>query len=184
VLGDRVEVHAGARLGSDGFGYVVRDGAYRKVPQIGGCVLGDDVEVGANTCVDRGSIGDTLVGRGSKLDNLVHLAHNVRLGENGALAAMTGVAGSTSIGPWAQFGGQSGAIGHLTLGAGVQVSAQAGIIGDLEDRAQVTGFPAREMKGQMKTWAAAARLPEALRSLRALEKEVAALRARLEAEEA
>ena len=184
VLGDRVRVHAGARLGSDGFGYVVQDGRYRKVPQVGGCVVEDDVEIGANTCLDRGSIGDTVVGRGSKLDNLVHLAHNVRLGENGALAAMTGIAGSTSIGPWAQFGGQAGAVGHLKLGSGIRVSAQAGIIGDLEDGAEVTSFPARDLKGQMRVWAASAKLPDALKALRALEKEVAALRARLDGEEA
>lgn len=180
ILGDRVRVHAGARLGSDGFGYVVMDGAYRKVPQVGGCILEDDVEIGANTCLDRGSIGDTVVGRGSKLDNLVHLAHNVRLGDNGALAAMTGIAGSTTVGPWAQFGGQAGAIGHLRIGTGVRVSAQAGIIGDVEDGVEVTGFPAREMKGQLRTWAASAKLPDALKELRALRKEVAALRARLE----
>lgn len=183
VLGDRVRVHSGARVGSDGFGYVVQDGRYRKVPQVGGCVIGDDVEIGANTCLDRGSIGDTVVGAGSKLDNLVQLAHNVRLGENGALAAMVGIAGSTDIGPWAQFGGQSGAVGHIRLGQGVRVSAQAGVIGDLDDGAEVTGWPARDMKAQMRVYGASAKLPDALRRLRALEREVGGLRARLEGEE-
>lgn len=183
VLGDRVRVHAGARLGSDGFGYVVHEGRYVKVPQVGGCVIGDDVEIGANTCLDRGSIGDTVVGSGSKLDNLVHLAHNVRLGEHGALAAMVGIAGSTTIGPWAQFGGQSGAVGHVRLGAGVRVSAQAGIIGDLDDGAEVSGFPARDMKSQMRAWGASAKLPDAMKRLRALERQVESVRARLEGEE-
>lgn len=182
VLGAEVRVQSGACLGSDGFGYVVQEGRYLRVPQVGGCVLEDGVEIGANTCLDRGSIGDTVVGQGSKLDNLVHLAHNVRLGENGALAAMVGIAGSTTIGPWAQFGGQAGAIGHLTLGKGVRATAQAGIIGDLEDGAEVTGFPARDRKEQMRVWAGGAKLPDALKRLRALEAEVEALRARLEGE--
>lgn len=183
VLGDRVQAHAGARLGSDGFGYVVHEGAYRKVPQVGGCELGDDVEVGANTCVDRGSIGDTSVGAGSKLDNLVHLAHNVRLGANSALAAMTGIAGSTDIGPWAQFGGQSGAVGHLSIGTNVRVGAQAGILADLPDDAEVTGFPARDLKGQLKGYAAIARLPDLMRRVRALERELKALQASLDGTE-
>lgn len=180
-VGDRVVLQAGARVGSDGFGFVAVDGRYRKVPQVGGCILEDDTELGANTCVDRGSTGDTVVGAGSKLDNLVHLAHNVRLGENCGLAALVGIAGSTSVGDWAMMGGQAGAIGHLTLGKGIQVSAQAGIIGDLEDGARVTGFPARDQREQMKSWAAAARVPDALKRLRALEAEVEALRAALDA---
>lgn len=184
VLGQRVVVHAGARLGSDGFGFVVQDGAYRKVPQVGGCVVGDDVEIGANTCLDRGSIGDTVVGQGSKLDNLIHLAHNVRVGRHVAMAAMTGIAGSATIGDWAQFGGQAGSVGHVRLGAGIRVGAQAGIIGDVEDGATVIGYPARDERDQMRSYAALARLPSLLKRVRALEKEVAALEARLEGDSA
>ncbi|MDT8340266.1 MAG: UDP-3-O-(3-hydroxymyristoyl)glucosamine N-acyltransferase [Longimicrobiales bacterium] len=180
VLGDRVEVHAGARLGSDGFGYVRCEGAYRKVPQVGGCVLEDDVEVGANSCVDRGALGDTVVGRGSKLDNLVHVAHNVHLGQGVAMAALSGIAGSTTVGAGAQFGGQAGAVGHLRIGAGARIAAQAGVIGDVEEGAEVAGYPARDLRRQMRASAAGARLPEALGRLRALERQVAALRARLE----
>ena len=180
VLGDRVIVHAGARLGVDGFGYVVREGRYVKQPQVGACVLGDDVEVGANTCVDRGSIGDTELHRGVKVDNLVHLGHNVRVGENTAMAAFTGVAGSTTIGRDCVFGGQAGVSGHLTLGDRVHASAQAGIIGDLPDGAVVTGFPARPRRAQLRALAATQKLPEALRKLRELEDEVAALRRRLD----
>ena len=175
-LGDRVIVHAGARLGVDGFGYVVEDGRYVKQPQVGSCVIGDDVEVGANTCIDRGSIGDTQLQRGVKVDNLVHLAHNVRVGENTAMAAFTGVAGSTTIGRDCVFGGQSGVSGHLTIGDRVKASAQAGIMGDIADGEVVTGFPARPRMPQLRALAATQRLPDALRRLRELEREVAELR--------
>lgn len=180
-LGDRVIVHAGARLGVDGFGYVIRDGRYVKQPQVGACVVADDVEIGANTCIDRGSIGDTELHRGVKVDNLVHLAHNVRVGENTAMAAFTGVAGSTTIGRDCVFGGQAGVSGHLRIGDRVHASAQAGIIGDLEDGEVVTGFPARSRQSQLRVIAATRKLPDALRRLRELEEEVAALRERLEA---
>jgi len=175
-LGARVIVHAGARLGVDGFGYVKRDGRYVKQPQVGACVIGDDVEVGANSCIDRGSIGDTELHRGVKIDNLVHLAHNVRVGENTAMAAFTGVAGSTTIGRDCVFGGQAGVSGHLTIGDGVRASAQAGIMGDIADGEVVTGFPARPRLPQLRALAATHRLPQALRRLKELEKEVAELR--------
>lgn len=181
-LGNRVIVHAGARLGVDGFGYVHQDGRYVKQPQVGRCVLGDDIEVGANTCIDRGSIADTVLGQGVKLDNLVHLAHNVRVGENTAMAAFTGVAGSTRIGRDCVFGGQAGVSGHLTIGDRVQASAQAGITGDIADGEVVTGYPARPRIPQLRALAATQRLPDALRRLRELEREVAALRRGLDGE--
>ena len=171
-LGQRVIVHAGARLGSDGFGYAFVDGEYRKVPQVGRCVVEDDVEIGANATVDRGSIGSTSVGRGSKLDNLVHLAHNVRVGPGCAMAAQVGIAGSTQLGNGVQFGGQSGAIGHLEIGDGVRISAQAGVTGDVAPRQTMTGFPARELQQYMRAWAWTLRLPELARRIRALESRV------------
>jgi UDP-3-O-[3-hydroxymyristoyl] glucosamine N-acyltransferase len=180
TLGDRVILQAGARIGSDGFGYVSRPDGYAKIPQVGACVLEDDVEVGANTCIDRGSIGDTVIERGVKLDNLVHLAHNVRVGKHTAMAAFTGIAGSTRIGAWCRFGGQAGTIGHLTIGDRVDVAAQAGVIGDLPEGSTVTGYPARPADGQFKVWAAARRVPDALKRLRALEREVESLKARLD----
>ena len=182
-IGDRVILQAGARIGSDGFGFVVHDGAYQKIPHVGGCVLADDVEVGANSCIDRGSMGRTMVGRGTKLDNLVQIAHNVTLGEHGVFAALNGIAGSTTIGPWAQFGGQAGVIGHLTLGKGVKASAQAGVTSDLPDGAEVTGWPARDLKSQYKVYGASQKLPDALKRLRALERELESLRARLDGSE-
>jgi UDP-3-O-[3-hydroxymyristoyl] glucosamine N-acyltransferase len=182
-LGARVIVHSGARIGVDGFGYVVRDERYVKQPQVGACLLGDDVEVGANTCIDRGSIGDTELHRGVKVDNLVHLAHNVRVGEHTAMAALTGVAGSTTIGRACVFGGQAGVSGHLTIGDRVHASAQAGIIGDLSDGEVVTGFPARSRTSQLRALAATRKLPEALKRLRELEGEVERLRRSLEGED-
>ncbi len=183
VLGDGVILQAGACVGSDGFGYVVRDDRYAKIPQVGACILEDDVEVGANTCIDRGSIGDTVVGEGVKLDNLVHLAHNVQVGDHTAMAAFTGIAGSTRIGTWCRFGGQAGTIGHLTIGDRVDVAAQAGVIGDLPDGSAVSGYPARPQDSQLRVLAAARRVPDALKRLRALEREVEGLRARLDRDE-
>jgi UDP-3-O-[3-hydroxymyristoyl] glucosamine N-acyltransferase len=168
----RAIVHAGARLGSDGFGYVFRDGAYRKIPQVGRCVVEEDVEIGANACIDRGSIGDTVVGRGSKLDNLVHLAHNVRLGPACAMAAQVGIAGSTRVGKGVVFGGQAGLVGHVEIGDGAQISAQAGVIGDVAAGETVTGYPARKLKDYLKGAALALRLPEILGRVRALEERV------------
>jgi len=168
VLGRRVLVHAGARIGSEGFGFALEDAAYRKIPQVGRVVVEDDVEVGANVCIDRGSIGDTVVGRGSKLDNLVHLAHNVRVGEGTAFAAQVGIAGSTRIGRGAVFGGQAGTVGHLEIGDGAQIAAQAGVIGDVGEGEAVTGYPARPLRPYLKGAALMLRLPEFVAELRSL----------------
>lgn len=158
VIGADVIVHAGARIGVDGFGYVFEAGEHRKVPQVGGCVLEDGVEIGANVCIDRGSIGRTVIGAGSKLDNLVHVAHNVHVGPACLLVAQVGIAGSTRIGRGVVFGGQAGAINHLTIGDGVQVAAQAGVIGDVEAGEVVMGFPARPRREFLRAQAALSRL--------------------------
>jgi UDP-3-O-[3-hydroxymyristoyl] glucosamine N-acyltransferase len=176
-VGERVILHAGVRLGSDGFGYAFLEGGYRKIPQVGGCVVEDDVEIGANSCVDRGSIGSTIIGRGSKLDNLVHVAHNVRLGPMCALAALVGIAGSTRVGRGAVFGGQSGAIGHLDIGDGARITAQAGVTNDVAAGETVAGFPARESRGFMKGAALVLRLPDVMKRLRAVERRIGAGRA-------
>lgn len=174
-LGSRVVLHSGVRLGVDGFGYVPMDGVNRKVPQVGACVVEDDVEIGANSCVDRGSIGRTIVGEDTKLDNLVHLAHNVQVGKGVLMAAMVGIAGSTRIGDHCMFGGQSGAVGHLEIGAGSRASAQAGITGDLGPKQTVMGFPARNQRDYLKAMGNAYKLPETLRRLGQLESQVASL---------
>ena len=169
VVGERVILHSGARIGADGFGYVFSGGGHRKVPQVGGCVVEDDVEVGANTCVDRGSIGDTVIGRGSKLDNLVHVAHNVRIGPHCVLTALVGIAGSTTVGAGVMFGGQSGVSGHLAIGDGARVGAKAAVFQDVAAGSTVVGIPASEQGPMMRAFSLFPRLPELFRRLRALE---------------
>jgi UDP-3-O-[3-hydroxymyristoyl] glucosamine N-acyltransferase len=172
ILGNRVILHSGAVIGADGFGYTFADGAYRKVPQVGIVELEDDVEVGANACIDRATIGRTRIGRGSKIDNLVQLAHNSVLGEGCAFAAQSGIAGSTRIGKYARVGGQAGIGGHLRIGDGVTIGGQGGVIGDLESGATVTGYPARDHRSMMRVHAALLLLPEVIRRLRKLEQRV------------
>ncbi len=181
VLGDRVIVHAGARIGSDGFGYVFEEGRASKIPQIGRAVLGDDVEIGANACIDRGSIGDTDVGDGVKLDNLVQVGHNVRLGAHGAFAAQAGVAGSTTVGPYARVAGQVGLNGHIEVGANVTVAPAGKVFQSVpEARAELMGHPARDAHESARIWAAEKRLPDLRKRVRALEKELEALRLRID----
>ncbi len=169
VLGAGVILHAGACLGVDGFGYVEDGGALRKVPQVGGCFVGDEVEIGANTTVDRGSIGETRVEAGAKLDNLVHLGHNVVVGHMTLLAAQVGVAGSTRIGAGVMTGGQVGINGHTHVGDGARLAGQAGVTGDVPAGATVMGFPARERGAYLRTAALQGKLPELRERIRKLE---------------
>ena len=168
-VGARVILHAGVRLGSDGFGYAFSGGGHRKVPQVGGCVVEDDVEIGANSCIDRGSIGDTLIGRGSKLDNLVHVAHNVRIGPRCVLTGQVGIAGSTALGAGVTIGGQSGVSGHLVVGDGVRIAAKSAVFQDVPAGSTVMGTPAADKGPMRRAWALIPRLPELFRRLRALE---------------
>jgi UDP-3-O-[3-hydroxymyristoyl] glucosamine N-acyltransferase len=179
VLGQRVRIHAGARIGVDGFGYHFDGAAHQRIPQIGGCILEDDVEIGANTCIDRGSTGVTRVGSGTKIDNQVHLGHNVTMGPLGIVIAQAGVSGSTRLGTGVILGGQAGLAGHITVGDGARVAAQAGVIGDVEAGTTVMGFPARPQREFLKAAAAQYRVPELLRRVKALEDEVAALHSTL-----
>ena len=170
VLGARVVVHAGARIGVDGFGYATVDGRHVKVPQVGACVIEDDVEIGANCTIDRGSIGRTVIGAGSKLDNLVHVAHNVEIGPGSLLVAQVGVAGSTRTGPGVAMGGQAGVIGHLEIGAGARIGAQAGVIGDVAPGEVVSGYPARDHKSYLRAMARLMHLPELAKRVARLER--------------
>ena len=172
VIGARSIVHSGARIGVDGFGYAHRDGRHVKVPQVGRCVIGADVEIGANTCIDRGSIGSTVIGDGCKIDNLVHIAHNVRMGEHCIVTAQVGIAGSTKIGRYVTFGGQAGIPGHLTIGDGAVIAAQAGVFGDVAPGTTVSGYPARPHRESLRAQAALFKLPELVKRLRALERAV------------
>lgn len=173
VIGDRAIVHSGARIGVDGFGYVQSNGAHVKVPQAGDCVVEDDVEIGANCTIDRGSIGRTVIGAGSKLDNLVHVAHNVKIGPRSILAAQVGIAGSTRTGPGVSMGGQAGLIGHLKIGAEARIAAQAGVIGDVAPGETVSGYPARDHKRYLRAMALVMRLPELARRIGKVERRLA-----------
>lgn len=175
IVGDRVILHAGARVGVDGFGYAWVDGGHQKVPQVGRCIIADDVEIGANTTIDRGSIGDTRVGHGTKLDNLVHLAHNVHLGPHCAAAAGVGIAGSTRIGTGVFMGGQAGVIGHLQVGDGAKVAAKAGVFRDVPPGETVSGTPSRPNRQFLRSRAAVERLPKLVARVKELEERLAAL---------
>lgn len=170
TLGNRVIVHAGTCIGVDGFGYVLEDGEHIKVPQVGGCLIEDDVEIGANCTIDRGSIGKTRIGAGSKLDNLVHVAHNVVIGPRSMLVAQVGIAGSTRVGEGVLLGGQAGLVGHLKIGAGARIGAQAGVISDIAEGEEVSGYPARDHRTYLKAMATLMRLPRLLRRLSRLER--------------
>ncbi len=174
-LGARVILHSGVKLGVDGFGYVPGDGGIKKVPQVGACILGDDVEIGANTCIDRGSIGRTVIGSHTKMDNLVHLAHNVQVGRGVLLAGQTGVAGSAEIGDGVMTGGQVGIAPHAEIGAGTRVGAQAGVIGDTPPGKTVSGYPARDHREYLRAMGMLFKLPETLRRLKELEGRLASL---------
>lgn len=169
-LGARCVVQSGTVLGSDGFGYAPDErGRLHRVPQRGGLVIGDDVEIGANVTIDRGSAGDSVVGEGTKIDNLVHLGHNVAIGRNVVIVAQVGIAGSTRVGDYVQLGGQAGLAGHVTIGEGARIGGQAGVIGDIPPRAEVSGYPARPHREQLRLSALLAKLPELLERIKALE---------------
>ena len=170
-IGDRVTIHAGARIGSDGFGYVQQGGAHLKIPHVGRCLIEDDVEIGANTTIDRGSIDDTVVGAGTKIDNLVQIAHNVRVGRACLIMAQVGIAGSVRVEDGAMLLGQVGVSGHHTIGKRAIVAAQAGVFGDIPAGETWSGYPARPHKDALRAQAALFKLPSLLRRIeRLLEK--------------
>lgn len=168
VLAERVRVHAGARLGSDGFGYVFRGGAHQKIPHVGRCIVDSDVEIGANTTIDRGSIDDTVIGAGTKIDNLVHVAHNVRIGRLCLLMAQVGIAGSARIEDGCIVAGQVGISGHHTIGKGATLGAQAGVFGDVPAGETWSGYPARPHREALRAQAALFRLPSLIRGIEKL----------------
>ena len=168
-IGRGVIVHSGAVIGSDGFGFATEAGERRKIPQVGGVVVEDDVEIGACVTIDRGSIGTTVVGKGTKIDNLVQIGHNVRIGEGCLIVAQVGISGSTRIGARAVFAGQSGAAGHLSIGAGAVIASKSAVYEDLPDGAQVGGIPAIDLARWRKAQAVFRRLPEIRESVRRLE---------------
>ncbi len=181
-LGNRVVLQPGCVVGSDGFGYAFDaegEGAgprHYKVPQAGRALVEDDVELGANACVDRGTLGDTLVGRGAKVDNLVQIAHNVAVGPLSILVAQVGVAGSTKLGSGVVVGGQAGIIGHLHVGDGVRLGAKSGVMSDVPAGETLSGTPARPHADWLREEAALHRLPDLLKEVRRLRREIEALK--------
>lgn len=178
-IGDRVVIHNGAVIGSDGFGYSKDGKTWKKIPQIGVVEIGDDVEIGANVTIDRARFGKTVIGKGVKIDNLVQIAHNVRVGENTAMAAQVGISGSTVIGSNVQIGGQAGFAGHLKVGDNSVVGAQGGVTKDVQPATFVSGYPAREHAEETKMYAHLARLPEFKQRLKDLEKKMVELESRI-----
>jgi UDP-3-O-[3-hydroxymyristoyl] glucosamine N-acyltransferase len=178
-IGKRVVLHAGAVLGADGFGFT-RDGAtWVKIPQVGGVVIEDDVEIGANSTIDRSTLGATIVHRGTKIDNLVQVAHNVDIGEDTVIAAQTGIAGSSRIGRDVVLGGQVGIGDHVTVGDGAVLASQSGVTHDVEPGAKIAGSWGRPLFQARRIWVSEADLPETIALVRRLERRVAELEARL-----
>jgi UDP-3-O-[3-hydroxymyristoyl] glucosamine N-acyltransferase len=167
-LGRRVRLHAGVRVASDGFGYVQAGGRHEKIPHVGRCVIEDDVEIGANSTLDRGSVDDTVVGAGTKIDNLVHVAHNVRIGRLCLIMAQVGIAGSVRIGDGCILAGQVGVSGHLDIGAGARLAAQAGVFGDVPAGETWSGYPARPHREALRAHAAFFKLAGLMRRMERL----------------
>ncbi len=176
TLGQRVTVHAGAVLGADGFGYKFRGGKYIKVPQVGTVVIGDDVEIGANACIDRGALDATKVGNGTKIDNLVQIGHGVRVGNHCILCGQSALAGSSGMDDYAVLGGNAGVADHVFLGKGAKAAAKAGIGKDVPPGVEVFGLYAVEAKDAFKQLAAYRRLPDLIERVRDLERELKALK--------
>jgi UDP-3-O-[3-hydroxymyristoyl] glucosamine N-acyltransferase len=168
ALGERVIAHSGVRIGSDGFGYVFRDGVHEKIPHVGRCLIGNDVEIGANSTIDRGSIDDTVIGDGTKIDNLVQVGHNVRIGRLCLLMAQVGIAGSSRIGDGVTLAGQVGIAGHLTVGAKAILAAQAGVISDVPPGETWSGYPARPHREAMRASAALFKLATLIKRIEKL----------------
>jgi len=173
-IGKRVRIHSGTVVGSDGFGYVLDNGIHRKVPQIGNVIICDDVEIGANVTIDRGALGPTVIGKGTKIDNLVQIAHNVTMGEHCIIVSQAGIAGSTKLGSYVILGGQVGLAGHLKIGNRVSVAAQSGVMNNIPDGEKWIWTPAQPDRQAKRQMIALQQLPELFRRVKALEKQLGA----------
>ncbi|MBI4314242.1 MAG: UDP-3-O-(3-hydroxymyristoyl)glucosamine N-acyltransferase [Candidatus Omnitrophica bacterium] len=171
-IGNRVVIHSGTVIGSDGFGFATIQGAHHKIPQIGTVVIEDDVEIGANVTIDRARFGKTVIGRGTKIDNLVQIAHNVEVGENAIVVAQAGISGSTRIGNNVILAGQCGIVGHISIGDNAVVAAQAGVSKSVPANAQVWGYPAKPLNRAKRINACVQRLPELVKTIEALQKRI------------
>ena len=175
-IGKNVTIHAGSVIGADGFGFAPTASGYDKIPQIGIVVIEDDVEIGANTCVDRSTMGQTVIHKGVKLDNLVQIAHNCEVGANTVMSAQVGLAGSTKVGEWCMFGGQVGLAGHLTVGDHVNLGGQSGVTGNVKSNQTLIGSPVMEPGVFFKAAAIMKRLPDMYKEISALRKELEELK--------
>ena len=171
-IGNNVILHAGAVIGADGFGFAPNGDSYDKIPQIGIVTIEDDVEIGANSCVDRATMGSTYIRKGVKLDNLVQIAHNTDIGQNTVMSAQVGIAGSTKVGQWCMFGGQVGVSGHITIGDRVMLGAQSGAPGSIKGNQMLIGTPPMPKLTYFKSQAILRKLPDMYKQLNALQKEV------------
>jgi len=171
-IGARVRIHAGTVVGSDGFGYVLDAGVHRKVPQIGNVIIGDDVEIGANVTIDRGALGPTIIGKGTKIDNLVQIAHNVEIGEGSIVISQVGISGSCKIGKYVILAGQAGLAGHLKIGNQVTIAAKSGVMHDIPDGGKWMGIPAQPDKQTKRQMIAIQHLPELIRRVAELERKL------------
>ena len=182
-IGNNVTIHAGAVIGADGFGFAPNQEGYDKIPQLGVVIIEDDVEIGANTCVDRSTMGQTIIHKGVKLDNLIQVAHNCEIGENTVMSAQVGMAGSTKIGAWCMVGGQAGFSGHIQVADRTMVGAQCGVIGNTKgDGETLIGSPAVNPKMYFKARALDAKLPDMYRQIAQLQRELEAIKQKMDIE--
>jgi UDP-3-O-[3-hydroxymyristoyl] glucosamine N-acyltransferase len=172
TVGDRVILHSGVVIGSDGFGFAPHGDRYHKIPQIGTVRIGDDVEIGANSCVDRAAFGATSIGNGTKIDNLVQVAHNVIIGSHTVIASQVGISGSTTIGNWVRMGGQAGLQGHIKVGDKASLGGQAGVTKDVPPGETVSGYPAKNHMQAMRQEGALRNLPDLIKKVKAQEKKI------------
>lgn len=176
-LGSRVIIHSGSVIGSDGFGYVFEEGSYHKIPQVGGVIIEDDVEIGSNVSIDRATLGNTLIGRGTKIDNLVQIGHNVTIGANSILVSQVGIAGSCEIGDYVTMAGQVGIADHLKIESGTKIGAKSGVMSNLAKGAY-SGIPSMPHRHWLKVQAVLSKLPDLHKRLRALEERIKELERR------
>ena len=178
-VGNHCILHAGSVIGADGFGFAPSPEGYEKIPQIGIVILENNVEVGANTCIDRATMGATIIRKGVKLDNLIQIAHNVEVGSHTVMASQVGIAGSTKVGEWCMFGGQTGLAGHIKIGNKVNLGAQSGVPGSIKDGQNLIGTPPMELKAYFKSSAVFRKLPDMYHELNSLKKELEELKKQL-----
>lgn len=175
-IGNKVTIHSGTVIGADGFGFAPNAEGYDKIPQIGIVTIEDNVEIGANTCIDRSTMGSTIIRKGVKLDNLIQVAHNVEIGENTVMSAQVGIAGSTKVGAWCMFGGQVGLAGHIHIGDKTFLGAQSGVPGNIKGNETLIGTPPMEPKAYFKSQAIFRKLPELYKQVNELQKQVEELK--------